>query len=60
VARVIIENTLQVAHYDNTEELLAEYRALPNALKSRPDITALFTAKKNEILDRPKSDNPNE
>lgn len=60
VARVIIENTLQVAHYDNTEELLAEYRALPNALKSRADITALFTAKKNEILNRPKSDNPNE
>lgn len=60
VARVIIENTLSVMHFEDTAKLEAVFRGLPTALKSRTDIVDLFKEIKREILNRPKSENPNE
>jgi len=60
LAKSVLKNTLEVAHYNTANELLAEYQNLPNSLKSRDDIRELFTAKKNEILNRIKSDTTNE
>jgi hypothetical protein len=60
VAKTVIANTLSVMHFEDTAKLEAVFRALPTPLKSRADIVDLFKGIKNEILNRPKSDNPNE